>query len=576
MAEERVQRRLAAILAADVVGYSQLMERDEAATLALLKARRKQVVEPVVTQHEGRIFKVNGDGVLIEFASAVNAVQCAVQLQTSMAAANGDLPADRHIVLRIGINLGDVMVEGGDLYGDCVNIAARLEGIAEPGGICLSEDAHRQIRSKLKLSFDDLGETSLKNISEPIHAYRIVDRPLVPVAVPKRLGGTPCVAVLPFTNMTSDAEQEFFADGLTEDLITALSKEPGLFVIARHSTFAYKGKAMGIRQIARELGVSHLVEGSVRRAAGRVRISAQLIDARDGSHLWADRFDRELTDVFALQDEVVRKIIRRWRSRSRRRGHLRRRTPNIAAYDLFVRGRPLALQLPEGNLEARSLLERAIEIDPEFAEAHAWLALCLFYEWLSLGNYRDSADPRDRILAIARRAVSLDSGNADAHLVSGYILFFKGNPDTGREKIEMALRLRPNHADGLALKADIDVLDGKPEDAVVAIRKAFELNPYPPIFYFWFRALAYYAAGQYQAAVDTLDDKIVRGTGSQVTLASSLARLGRIEEARAIAADYSAAMPQFSIAQWTRLQPFRRPADLDHFIEAYRLAGLPE
>ena len=309
MTNERVQRRLAAILAADVVGYSRLMERDEGRTLAALKDRRKSIVVPLVAQHQGRIVKVMGDGVLVEFASAVNAVECAVELQARMAAANEGVPDDRHIVLRIGINLGDIIVEGSDLYGDGVNIAARLESFAGPGEICLSGSVHEQVKRKLACRFDDLGSQNIKNIAEPVQVYRVSaampaesdasERPTLTLPV------QPSIAVLPFANMSSDPEQEVFVDGLTEDLITDLSRAPGLFVIARNSTFAYKGRSVDARTIARDLGVRYLLEGSARRAATRVRINAQLIDAIGGGHLWAERFDRSLDDIFAVQDEVV-------------------------------------------------------------------------------------------------------------------------------------------------------------------------------------------------------------------------------------------------------------------------------
>src|SRR5262245_12704751 len=309
MAEERVRRRLTAILAADVVGYSRLMEVDEAGTLAALKSRRKGVLEPLVARHQGRVFKVTGDGVLVEFGSAVDAVQCAMDLQGGMAAANRDQPEDRRVVLRIGINLGDVVVDGSDLYGDGVNIAARLEGLAEPGGIVVSATAHDHVGTKVKAGFEDLGTRTLKNIAQPVRVYRVTGTSAAPAAAPQPMAGKPSIAVLAFTNMSGDPEQEYFVDGLSEDLITDLSKVEGLFVISRHSSFAYKGKSVDVRTIARDLGVRFVVEGSVRRAAARVRINVQLIDANDGTHVWADRFDRELADIFVLQDEVVGRIV---------------------------------------------------------------------------------------------------------------------------------------------------------------------------------------------------------------------------------------------------------------------------
>ena len=312
MPEERAQRRLAAILAADVVGYSRLMERDEAGTLAALKTRRRDVLQPAIASHRGRIVKVMGDGVLVEFASAVDAVECAVALQEAMDVANAGLPEDTRIILRIGINLGDVIVEGQDLYGDGVNIAARLESLSEPGGLCISASVFEHVNGKLPHSFVSLGPQTLKNIDRPIQIYRLAGKdgpgPAVP-AVELPLPDKPSIVVLPFVNMSADAEQSYFVDGLTEDLITDLSKVPELFVIARNSSFAYKGRSVDVRQIARELGVKYVLEGSARRAADRVRINAQLIDARAGGHIWADRFDRDLADIFAAQDEVIGKIV---------------------------------------------------------------------------------------------------------------------------------------------------------------------------------------------------------------------------------------------------------------------------
>src|SRR4029079_11195656 len=308
MVEERTQRRLAAILAADVVGFSRLMEADESGTMAALKVRRKDVLDPLVAQYQGRIFKTIGDGVLIEFASAVNAVQCAAELQQGMAVSNSGKPEDRHIVLRIGVNLGDVLVEGVDLYGDGVNIAARLETIAEPGGILVSSTAHEHVGTKVKVGFKDMGLQALKNIAQPVRAYRVTGTPTIEVAAPKSVSDKPSIAVLPFVNMSGDPEQEYFSDGLTEDIITELSRFKKLLVIARNSSFTFKGQAVDVKEIGRKLGARYVVEGSVRRAGNRIRISAQLLESATGNHLWAERYDREMEDIFAVQDELVRAI----------------------------------------------------------------------------------------------------------------------------------------------------------------------------------------------------------------------------------------------------------------------------
>ncbi|WP_287308023.1 adenylate/guanylate cyclase domain-containing protein [Mesorhizobium sp.] len=446
MTYERIQRRLAAVMAADVVGYSRLMETDEAGTLAALKSRRKQVLQPLVARHHGRVFKVTGDGVMVEFASAVNALQCAIDVQHAMAAANAALPEKLRIALRIGVNLGDVMVEGSDLYGDGVNIAARLETTAEPGGILISGTIYDHVRNKIEVGFEDLGAQTVKNIALPVRIYRVSGTPPVVISTSKAITDKPSIAVLPFTNMSSDPEQEYFADGLAEDLITDLSKVPGLLVIARNSTFAYKGRSVDVRSVARDLRVHYVLEGSVRREKARVRINAQLIDATDSSHLWADRFDRDLADVFLLQDEVVGTIVNALSDvLPAAATSSTRRAASLEAYDLFVRGRVLVIQSPESNRAAPPLLERAIELDPGFADAHAWLAMSHHFAW---AYWLDAPERHHSLaLAAARRAVSLDPENAVAHAIFGDVLIYDGKPDEGAAELATALRVNPNHAD---------------------------------------------------------------------------------------------------------------------------------
>jgi len=576
MTEKRAQRRLAAILAADVVGYSRLMEQDEAGTLAALKSRRSNVLAPVVAQHNGRVVKVMGDGVLIEFGSAVDAVQCAVELQKGFAEANQGVAEAQRIILRIGINLGDVIVEGSDLYGDGVNVAARVEAMAEPGGIWVSAKVHDEVHGKIDTTFVDMGEQHLKNIAIPVRVYRATheNQPIKepdPNNTPQRAS----IAILPFTNMSSDPEQEFFADGLSEDLITDLSKVSGLFVIARHSTFAYKSKSIDIRQVGRELGVNYVVEGSVRRSTTRVRITVQLIDARDGSHVWADRFDRDLEDFFALQDEVVAKIVNAMADALPSASPPpKRRAPNLEAYDLFVRGRVLNMQSPEGNISAHRLLEHACEIDPGFAEAHAWLAMNLLFGWM----YYDQEDSRTKVLALAQRAVSLDPNNADAHMVLGYVLIYNGtgNLAGGREQFDIALNLNPNYADAWIFLMDLQVLEGRPEEAVRAGQHAFRLNPHPPSYYYLWLGWALYAARRYDEIVSLLGHNDARGTNSLRILAGTLVKLGRLDEAREVARQFLIAVPQFTVGNWAKTQPFRDPRDLQHFVDGYLKAGLPE
>jgi TolB-like protein len=380
--------------------------------------------------------------------------------------------------------------------------------------------------------------------------------------------------VLPFTNMGSDPEQEYFADGLAEDLITDLSKVPGLLVIARNSSFTYKGRSVDIRSVARELGVRYVIEGSVRRAAARIRINAQLIDATDSSHVWADRFDRDLADIFALQDEVVGRIINALADAlPSARPIASRRATNLEAYDLFARGRVLVTQSVEGNRAARPLLERSIEIDPGFAEAHAWLAMSHHFAWAYWGE----ATERHPALALAaaQRAVSLDPEDAVAHAILADVLIFAGSPEKGAAELATALRINPNHADAWTFLGQLRAFEGRAVEGIDYVRKALRLNPYPPGWYYWLLGLAQYAAGQYEDAVDTLRHESTHRMGSQRILAASLAQLGRIKEAKREAGQFLASHPHFSMQHWADTQPFRHEADRQHFIDGYVKAGLP-
>jgi TolB-like protein len=578
MADIRVQRRLAAILAADVVGYSRLMELDEAATLGTLKELRRTILTPLVTQHQGRIVKVMGDGVLVEFGSAVNAVACAVELQQKIGEAGAAMPADRRVQLRIGINLGEVVVEGGDIYGDGVNLAARLEEIAEPGCIVLSRKVHDEVGRKLALDYDDLGERPLKNIAAPVRVYRVAaSRAPAPASEALPLPAKPSIAVLPFANLSADTEQEFFADGLTEDLITELSKAPGLFVIARHSCFAFKNKSPDGRQVARDLGVRYVLEGSARRAAARIRINAQLIDAREGGgHLWAERFDRDLADVFAVQDEVVARIVEALLGKLAVSKLPDRKPPkSLEAYDLCVRGRFLYQRtMAEEGKEARRLFEQAIALDPEYAEAHAYLA---WAHWMGWVNWFEPEDPHRRLaLELARRAVALDPNDAWAHTVLGFVLPYEHEYEESAAHFETALRLDPNHADTYSLRSDMLVMEGRALEAVESTARALRLNPHPPAWYYWGKGQAEYAARQYENAVATLRHEATYGTPSRSILAAALAQLGRLEEARIEARLFMADYPDFRIESFLDTQPFRHRPDREHFAEGYRKCALPE
>ena len=580
MIEKRVQRRLAAILAADVVGFSRLMERDEAGTLDALKSRRQAVLTPVVAQHNGRVVKLMGDGVLVEFASAVDAVQCAVELQRGFTVANRDVVEAQRIVLRIGINLGDIIVEGSDIYGEGVNVAARLEGLAEPGGIYVSATVHDHVTGKLALEFDDLGERNLKNIAKPVHVYRTGtdgtgESKAKPAQVPA-LPDKPSIAVLPFTNMSGDPEQEYFTDGLTEDIITDLSNVPGFFVIARNSTFAYKSKSTDVRQIAHDLGVKYILEGSARRSAQKLRINAQLINATEGgNHVWAERFDREIADIFDVQDEITRLVVEAVSGKIGAKNiSARSRPSNLEAYDLCVRSRGKCDVSKSVNREARSALERAVALDPNYCEAHSNLALSLLLGWMIWGE--PQKPDRGNALMHALRAVEIDPNNSEARRVLGYVQLYERNWDEAKLQFESAVQLNPNGADAVVQMAELHVYLGKPQDALTACAQAFRLNPHPPGWYFWNMGLAQIAAGHYEEAVAALSQETIYGTGSRVDLIAALALAGRVPEAQEEARLFLAGNPNWTISEQVANSPNKEMSAAQPFIDGWRLAGLPD
>jgi len=582
MAEERIQRRLAAILAADVVGFSRLMEADELGTLTALKSRRKDVLDPLVASHQGRIFKVTGDGVLVEFGSAVNALQCAVDLQHAMATANSDQADDRHIVLRIGINLGDVMIEGSDLYGDGVNIAARLEAIAEPGGILVSGTAYDHIKSKVKVSFDDRGAQTLKNIVEPVRVYHVVGTPLVSVASPKAATEKPSIAVLPFTNMSGDPKQEYFSDGITEDIITELSRFRSLFVIARNSSFQYRGKSIDIRQVARELGVSYAVEGSLRRAGNRIRITAQLIEATSGNHLWADRYDRDLQDIFVVQDEVVRAIAFTVEGRVATSGaDLAQRKPprQMAAYDYMIQGREHILR--RDAVHAEAALRQAIEIDPTYAQAYAWLVLALLAKAISrLDNVFDESgailgdEVYDEALACGRKAIALDDGDEVAHAALANVQILRKRHELAAVHLDRAATLNPNSSAVAGIRSYMLITLGCAADALAILDANLPHDPNPPAAFWEFRGTAYYQLRRYDDAIADFVNMNPSDYWQHAYLAASYAMAGRPGQAAEEMALYLTMHPRTSLAFWAATEPYRDQASLDHLLDGLRKAGL--
>ncbi len=577
MAEERVQRRLAAILAADVVGYSRLMQRDEAGTLAALKVRRSEVLQPVVSKHRGRIVKLMGDGVLIEFASAVDAVECAVQLQEAMAAANAGSPSDRWIVLRIGVNLGDVIVEGSDLYGDGVNIAARLEALAEPGTVYVSQTVFKHVRAKVSLKFEDIGEQNLKNMPEPVRVYRVhlgsgaaMSRPALPL--PDR----PSVAVLPFTNLSVDPEQQYFIDGITEDIITELSRFRQLFVIARNSSFQYRGKDIDLKRLGRELGVRYVVEGSIRRADTRIRITAQLIDTGTGNHLWAERYDRGIGQLFDVQDEVARTIVATLAGRledAEVKSSARKRAENLPAYECLLRGiEHIRGYAAADNRLAREFFERAISLDPRFALAHAYLALALLCEH----GYGDAPDSiKEKALSAALTGLRLDPNEGRCHQFLAQVYRYRGQYDLASFHFERSATLNPSDANGLAMMGSNLTPLGRAEEAIGLIRSAMRLNPIHPEWYWNGLEIAYYATHRYEDSLDAQRRiSAHESPWSFARRAACYAQLGQIDEARAQANEVLRLKPDFRLSA-IRLF-YKNSADAQHVLEGMRKAGLPD
>jgi adenylate cyclase len=587
-----MERRLAAILAADVVGYSRLMEQDEASTLAALRDRRKSIVIPLVALHKGRIIKFMGDGVLVEFSSALNALQCAVELQQKTTEANIDLDEERAIVLRVGVTLGDVTVEGGDIYGDGVNIAARLEGIAEPGTIYISGAVYDQVKGRLKLDYEDLGSQQLKNISEPVRVIRVrLNRAIEAQTRPMPfLPDKPSIAVLPFTNMSGDLEQEYFSDGITEDIITELSRFRSLLVIARNSSFVFKNKAIKVQDVGRELGVAYVVEGSVRRADDRVRITAQLVDAGTGNHLWAERYDRDMRDIFGVQDEVARSVASTVSGRVEAVGRdraVRLSAPALRAYDLLLRAKAFMSKYTRGdNEEALACAERAIELDPNNARAHTLAAWCLRYSYMAWW-IADRENAISRAYQLAKRAVALDETDSIAHSVLGTIQLIRREFEEARSEIQRALDLNPNDAEARRYYGLYLAVTGNPEAGIEQIDLAKQLNPFDTRWVPWVRGIACFTAHRYDEAIAAL--RQARETNNEVRgwLAASYAHAGRLQEARAMLDEFlRVAKSDMVVSLRPRLEDwkpywqgaywYQERKDYDHLFDGLRKAGLPE
>ncbi|MGC2082104.1 MAG: adenylate/guanylate cyclase domain-containing protein [Bradyrhizobium sp.] len=588
----RVDRRLAAILAADVAGYSRLMGSDEEGTLARLKSCRSALIDPKIAEHRGRIVKTTGDGMLVEFGSAVDAVRCAIEVQRAMANGFLDVPEDKRLQFRIGIHVGDIIIDSGDIFGDGVNIAARLEGIADAGGICISDDAYRQIRGKTEIAYDDMGQQALKNIAEPMRAWRA--RPavttLVSTAGPDRTGSLltlpdkPSIAVLPFSNMSGDPEQEYFADGVVEDIITALSRMNWLFVIARNSSFIFKGKSVDIKQVGRDLGVRYVLEGSVRKAGNKVRITGQLIDASTGAHLWADRFDGNLEDVFELQDEITTNVIAAISPKLEQAEIERTRhkpTEKLAAYDYFLRGMAEIYQgTREANARAMENFARAIETDPNYATAHGMAAYC--YVWRKANGWVSDKDGETKgAMIAARQAARLGYDDAVALAQAGFALsFVVGNLDDGAALIDRSLQLNPNLAAAWRFSGYVRVFLGHPEDAISHLERALRLSPLDPLIFIVQNGvvLAHFFAGRYEQALSWAQQALQRNPNYAAALimaAVSAALAGNVEQARYAVSRLRELNPDVTTASFTNVWPLRRVEDLMAFDKGLKMTGLP-
>ena len=635
-----IKRKLAAILSADVQGYSRLMGDDELATIRTLTTYR-ELMSSIIQEHSGRVVDSPGDNLLAEFSSAVDAVQCAIEVQTELAVRNAELSEDRQMPYRIGINVGDIIIEDEriyGIYGDGVNIAQRLESLAEGGGICISGTVYDQIENKLDIEFEYQGEQTVKNIAKPIQVYRIhlesagTETRVRPVSTPGKtsilpddparsgygslitlgivilvilgigafalkdwyplisspafwnppslqLPDKPSIAVLPFINMSGDPEQEYFSDGITEDIITDLSKISGLFVIARNSSFVYKGRAVNVEHVGQALGVRYVLEGSVRRANDRVRINAQLVDATTGGHLWADRYDGEMQDIFALQDQVTEQIVQALQiklTQGEQTSLTHQYTDNLEAYDLYLRGESYFWRLTkEANIQARQLFEQAIARDSQYAAAHAQLGSTYMVEWAS----QWSQDPQtiQRAHEISQRAVDLNVSLPITHQVLGSIAVFQKQYEQGIAALERSITLDPNYADAYVWLGNTMNFVGEPRKALTLIQQAMRLNPHYPPRYLFALGHTYRILGRTEDAITVLRQSLARNPDlmpSHLQLAAAYSEAGLEEEARKQAAQLLRLSPQYSVEQAKQTIPYKDPEVMDRFLTALRKAGL--
>jgi adenylate cyclase len=627
--QQHTQRKLTTILAADVEGYTRLMRADEEATLETLTEYR-DVVDGLIARHDGRVFSTGGDSVLAEFGSAVEAVRCAISCQEEIASRNAELADDRKLLFRIGINVGDVMVRDDDLFGDGINVAARLEGLAEPGGVCISGSVFEQIKHKLSLGFEDMGQQEVKNITEPVSAYRLVPgqvsvaatttakasrvrhwrmptiaaavvviiaaaglvwwQPWAPDFEPASLErmafplpDRPSIAVLPFANLSGDSSQELFSDGITNDIITDLSRFGDLMVIASNSTFSYKGKPTKVQQVAEELGVRYVLEGSIQRIGEQVRVNVQFVDAISGEHLWAERYDRELRDIFAVQDEITQKVVAmlgayegRVAEADRARAK-RKETTNLNAYELALLATEARHRFnKEDNAKSLELSERAVALDPQYARAYVELAWSHFQD--AMHGYSESSEISTKMAYdSAKAAIEIDESFAEGHWALADILgYLMGQPEKAVGAYKQALALNPNHADILADWGGwyLPYL-GRAEEGIAVVKKAMRLSPFHADWMKWALTNAYFTAGRYEEAISAFQSVEYSPVGPRLVLVASYAHAGKLEEARAEAGKILEMQPDFSIRamslkdRWTQ-------AEVEHIRDGLRKAGLPE
>ncbi len=627
MAEERATRKLRAILSADVKGYSRLMSEDELATIETLKNYR-EIMAALINKFQGRVVDSPGDNVLAEFSSVVDALDCSVEIQKELKQKNEKLPENRRMEFRIGVNLGDVVQDGDRIYGNGINIAARIESLAEGGGICLSRTAYDSVKNKLSLGYKYLGEHTVKNISEPVRVYRVLMEPeaagkvigeerprrwrwaAIAVALIFVVGGLaiwnfywrlspikpaseermafplpdkPSIAVLPLVNISEDPQREYLADGITENIISALSQIPDLFVIARQSTFAYKHKPVKIQQVAEELGVRYVLEGSVQRSGDNLRITAQLIDAMDGHHLWSERYDRELKNIFALQDEITIKIITALRVKLTTGEEARltaKGTENLQIYLKFLKAREsFFTQTKEGNTQARRLLKEVIDEDSEFPTAYALLGAT---HWMDV-IYGSSESPEESLkqaYELTKKAIALDDSHASAHSLLGWLyVFMQRQYDKAIAACEKAVALAPSSATANIWMGGVLTFAGRHEEAVRYSEQALRLNPFPEGWYFRFLGYSYFGVGQYEEAIAAYKKALDRAPNdilAHLALTTAYSWAGRKEEARAQAAEVLRINPEFSIIQRAKTIPYKNQADLERYLGGLRKAGLPD